>query len=88
MESYDAQAVVAPNASTSTEYIEESEAKAIAFAHAGVMESEADYIQCNFDFDDGHAEYEVEWKIDRMEYEYSISAIDGTIWEFDVEHDD
>ncbi len=73
---------------TQTEYIGEEEAKAIALAHAGVTESEAGNIKCEFDYDDGYAEYEVEWEIGRMEYEYTISATDGAIWEHDVEYDD
>ncbi len=87
MESYGATPVTPAVTNTPTEYIGEAEAKAIAFAHAGVTESEASRIKCELDFDDGYAEYEVEWEIDRMEYEYTISATDGTIWEHDVEYD-
>ncbi len=87
MESYDdAPPATASDASASAEYIGETEATAIALAHAGVTESEAGPIKCQFDFDDGHAEYEVEWVIDRTEYEYTISATDGTIWEHDVDY--
>ncbi len=88
MESYDAKPVTTPDTDTSADYIGEDKAKSIALAHAGVTESDASQIICKFDFDDGHAEYEVEWKIGRMEYEYTISATDGTIWEHDVEYDD
>ncbi len=88
MESYDAKPVTTPSTNASTEYIGEAQAKAIALAHAGVAESEASRLKCEFDFDDGYAEYEVEWEIGRMEYEYTISATDGTIWEHDVEYDD
>ncbi len=88
MESYDAKPGTTPTAPDATEYIGEAAAKAIAFAHAGVTESEASRIKCELDFDDGRAEYEVEWEIGRTEYEYTINAIDGTIWEHDVEYDD
>ncbi len=89
MESYDASAGTTPNNTTGTqEYIGETEAKDIAFAHAGVSESEAVNIKCEFDFDDGRAEYEVEWDIGRTEYDYTISATDGTIWEHSVDYDD
>ncbi len=88
MESYDAKAETAPTVDASTEYIGEIEAKAIALAHAGVTESEASRIKCEFDYDDGYAEYEVEWEIGKIEYEYTISATDGAIWEHDMEYDD
>ncbi len=87
MESYNVAApTTTPDASASGEYISEAEATSIALAHAGVTESEAGPIKCQFDFDDGHAEYEIEWIIDRTEYEYTISATDGTIWEHDVDY--
>ncbi len=92
MESYDVKPETAteasPDANASAEYIGEEEAKEIAFTHAGVTESEASYVKCEFDFDDGIAEYEVEWEIGRTEYEYTISATDGTVWEHDVDYDD
>ncbi len=88
MESYDAKAETAPTVDASTEYIGEIEAKAVALAHAGVTESEASRIKCEFDYDDGYAEYEVEWEIGKIEYEYTISATDGAIWEHDMEYDD
>ncbi len=85
MESYDGTAVTPP---TTTDYIGEVKAISIALAHAGVLESEAGFIKCEFDIDDGRAEYEVEWQIGRTEYEYTISATDGAIWEHDVDYDD
>ncbi len=87
MESYDAKPTI-PTTSTSADYISEAEAKAIALTHAGLAESEVGRIECEFDFDDGYAEYEVEWEVGRTEYEYTISATDGTIREHDVEYDD
>ncbi len=89
MESYNANAPTTSSSSNdTTEYIGEEQAKAIAFEHAGISESEATFIKCEFEFDDGYAEYEVEWRIDRTEYDYTISATDGTILEHDVEYDD
>ncbi len=88
MESHNSKQATVSDTMTQTEYISEAEAKAIALAHAGVTESEASHIQCEFDFDDGHAEYEIEWKIGRMEYEYTVSATEGTVFEHDIEYDD
>ncbi len=88
MESYDGMQVTPPTTSTPTNYIGEAAAKAIALAHAAISESEAGFIKCEFDIDDGYAEYEIEWQIGRTEYEYTISATDGTIWEHDIDYDD
>ncbi len=72
----------------SIEYITSEQAKSIALADAGVKDTDISYIECEFDYDDGFAEYGVEWKIGKMEYEYTISALDGSVWERDVEYDD
>ncbi len=74
--------------SNNAEYITEEQAKEIAFADAGVTSLEVSRLKCEFDFDDGYAEYEIEWEIGIMEYEYTISATDGSILERDVEYDD
>ncbi len=76
------------NQTTEQNYIGKEKAQEIALQHAGVAQSEVNYIKCEFDFDDGLAEYDVEWKIGQTEYEYTISAIDGTIWEHEVGLDD
>ncbi len=80
------QAVV--SSSDTSQYITVEEAKNIALQDANVNVADASYLKCEFDYDDGRAEYEVEWKVGRVEYEYTISAVDGTIWERDIEQDD
>ena len=77
-----------PAVSDANNYIGQEKAKSIALKDAGVSASDVLYIKCEFDYDDGLAEYEVEWQIGKMEYEYTISALDGTIWERDMEYDD
>ncbi len=88
MESYDTKSAQTSDESTATEYISESEAKSIALTHAGVNETDVTHMLCKLDYDDGVAEYEVEWTIGRIEYEYTIKATDGMISEHDVESDD
>ncbi len=73
---------------TETTYITAEQAKSIALQDAGVNEADIRKFDSEFDYDDGQAEYEVEWEIGKTEYEYTISATDGTIWERDVEYDD
>ncbi len=84
MESYNVNSTAQLN---SSDYISETEAKTIALTHANVTESEAGSIRCEFDFDDGVAEYEIEWKIGLKEYEYTIRAVDGVILEQDIDFD-
>ncbi len=72
-------------ATSSTDYITVEQAKEIALQNAGVNASDAQNLQCEFDMDDGRAEYEVDWNVGATEYEYTLNAIDGTILEYDVE---
>lgn len=75
-----------PNATIpSTQIITEAEAKAIALAHAGVSESQVTFVKIKFDYDDGIPEYEVEFYIGNMEYDYEIHGNTGAILEFDRE---
>lgn len=60
-------------------YISEEEAKAAAFAHAGVQESDASYVGVRFDTEDGLIVYEVKFFAGTTEYEYDINASTGAI---------
>ncbi len=68
--------------------VTQEQAKSIALQDADINDNDINYIKCEFDYDDGNPEYEVEWKIGNMEYEYTISAVDGSILERDIELDD
>ena len=57
----------------------EEAAKSAAFAHAGVSASDAGSIQCKLDEEDGLWVYEVEFRSGGLEYDYEISASDGTV---------
>ncbi len=78
----------APSTSTSTDYIGEERAKAIALNDAGVSEDKTRSMKSKFDFDDGRAEYEVEWRVGRTEYDYTIDAVRGAIIGKDIDKDD
>ena len=62
-------------------------AKSIALSDAGFTASQVQDLQVEKDNDDGRLEYEVEFQVNGTEYEYTISAADGTILEKDIDKD-
>ncbi len=79
----------AANASaSSTAYITEEEAKQIALTHAGIAEGDTSFLYVKQDFDDGRAEYDVEFFAGNKEYDYEIDASSGTVLsvDYDAEH--
>ena len=61
-------------------------ALATALNHAGVSQDQVYGLEVKQEYDDGRLEYEIEFKTGGWEYEYTISAADGTI--LDYERDD
>ena len=59
--------------------ISEDEAKRIALEDAGVKESDVFFTKCKQDFENGDLVWEIEFHVGRTEYEYDISATDGSI---------
>lgn len=54
-------------------------AKSIALQNAGVDSANVAFTKAQLDYDDGVAEYEVEFVAGSTKYEYEISAVDGTV---------
>ena len=71
------------NTNSSTSYITEAEAKAAALAHAGLSESDVTFVFVELDYDDGRAEYEIEFWAGNTEYDYEIDAANGSILSYD-----
>ena len=67
--------------SSSSGYISVERAKEIALQHAGLSSSDVNFVKVEFDYDDGRAEYEIEFHHNFREYEYTIDAASGTILE-------
>lgn len=67
------------------QYIGESEARSIALNHAQVKEESAFFIKAYLDYDDGCVDYDVEFYVGDIEYEYEIDAASGSILEYDHE---
>ena len=61
-------------------------ALAAALNHAGVSQDQVYDLEVKQEYDDGRLEYEIEFKTGGWEYEYTISATDGAI--LDYERDD
>lgn len=75
-------------ASGNTEYITPEKAQEIALAHAGLTANEIHQYRCGFDYDDGRAEYEVDFESGMYDYDYDIDAVTGEIVKQDKEYDD
>ena len=68
--------------------ITETEAKNIALTDAGVAEADVTAIRVKLDVDHGVREYEVEFYVGNMEYDYEIDAQSGAIVSMDAEIED
>lgn len=55
------------------------EAKSIALQHAGLTETDVLYINVEYDRDNGHNEWSVDFATQDTEYDYEINAADGSI---------
>lgn len=86
---YDAEHYTPPSAvpGTGESYIGDSAAREKALSHAGVSERDVSRLTVEFEYDDGKAEYEVEFHIGRTEYSYDIDATNGNIIGYDIDND-
>lgn len=73
--------------SSGSAQITEDKATQIALEYAGISETEAQYLTVEFDYDDGRAEYQVEWYVGRMEYSCDVDASTGDVLSFEKEYD-
>ena len=64
-------------------YITEEQARAAALEHAGVAEADAQFLSVRLDYDDGRAEYDVEFLHGTEEYDYTIDALTGEVLSMD-----
>ena len=70
------------------DYIGKARAKEIALDHAGLTYSDVSFVRVELDWDDGRAQYEVEFYAGNKEYDYEIDAATGKILDvdFDIEN--
>lgn len=79
---------VASQKPESSSYITQSRAKKIALADAGVKAANAVFLKASLDWDDGRAQYEVEFYSGNTEYDYDIDALTSAILSSDWELED
>lgn len=77
-----------PTTEPAPEKLTREAAIAIALEHAGLTEADVTRLKAEFDRDDRTPEWEVEFRVGRTEYEYTIHAETGAILEWDKEIDD
>ena len=59
------------------------EAEKLALEHAGLTAEQVRHIRTAYEIDDGIRQYDVQFRMDRVEYEYEIHADSGDILSFD-----
>ena len=69
-------------------YITVDQAKKIALDHAGLSEQEVRFTSSKFEDDKEEKEFEIEFYVGNVEYEYDIDAVTGRILDFSKEVDD
>ena len=64
------------------------EAEKIALDHAGLSADQVQRLRAELDYEQGKPEYEVDFRVDRWEYDYDIDAQTGEIRSWDKDWDD
>ncbi len=68
--------------------IGEEAAKAAALDHAGLTADQVSRLKCQRDMEHGRLEYEIEFRADGYEYEYTIDGATGAILDHERDWDD
>ena len=75
-----------PSTEAKASEISVEKAKQIALSHAGV--GSARFTKAKIDYENGVKVYEIEFKVENMEYEYDINVLNGAIVSSSAEIDD
>ena len=76
------------SAGTANASISIEQAQEIAVKHAGAALTDVTVKKVKFDSEDGYAEYEVEFYLNGMEYQYAIDASTGDVIGYESEQND
>ena len=82
---YSKEALTSPAMNSSNSMITAEEAKKAALAHAGLKAAEVTFTKAQLDYDDGKAEYEIEFYSSSDKYEYDINASTGAVIKYSKE---
>lgn len=77
--------ITTPEKPAQTAGIDRDKALQIALAHAGVGADQIRKSEVKYDYEHGNPVYEVDFKVNDMEYEYEIHAGNGTILSYDID---
>ena len=83
---------IAGSSAPDSGYLTEEEAKAVALDHAGLAETDLQWINARLEYEKGRAEYDVEFvrttDTGAEEYDYELDATTGEIlsYDYDAEH--
>lgn len=77
----------AVNQTAAQAYISAEQAKNIALEHARIAAQDISSFESKLKHKHGYAIYDIEFKANRMEYEYEINAVTGDILEWESERD-
>ena len=75
-------------AATEADLLTKEEAEKIALEHAGFTADQVTRLRTELDHERGRPEYEVDFHVDRYEYDYEIDAKTGKILSWDKDRDD
>ena len=75
-------------ANKKSDLITKDQAKENALKHAGFDKAEVKFLKAEYDYEKGCETYEVEFRKDNFEYDYTIDAISGEILHFEKDFDD
>lgn len=75
-----------PDTAQEQALITADEAKAAALNYAGLTEDKVTYVKVELDYDDGQAEYEIEFFAGKTEYDFTINAVTGAVLEMETEY--
>ena len=75
-------------AATEASLLTKEEAEKIALEHAGFTAEQVQGLRTELDYERGMPEYDVDFHVDRFEYDYEIDAKTGKILDWDKDLDD
>ncbi len=68
------------------EKISKDKAKEIAASYIGASASDVRFTKAKLGYDDGRAEYEIDFRYGNMEYDFEIDAYTGAVLDYDTDY--